>query len=424
MLDPKTRKTTLNNGVRIVTKELPHAKSVSLGIWLHAGARDETIDQNGISHFIEHMIFKGTKKRSALDIARQFDSIGGQTNAFTGMETTCFHARVLDECLSGTIDILTDIFLHAAFDPTEMEKERSVIFQEISMVEDVPEEYALLLAEEGYFANHPLGRPISGTLASVSAFQPTDLRNYFQTMVQTDRIVIAAAGNVQHEQLVDKIAPAFMGLQTSATFPERITPVPQTGTKIHMKPMEQANLCLICPGVATTHKDRYAFYLLNSLLGGNMSSRLFQRIREQRGLAYSIESFTGSFSDTGTLMVYAGIHPKNATLTATLILEEMDRLAQAFVDEEEVQNAKEFVRGSTLLASESTDNQMVRAAQNEIQFDRHVPLQETLYAIEAVTPADIQRLAAKIFTPNQCAITLLCPKGPHVTEFKKMENTR
>ena len=421
MLDLKTQKTTLNNGVRIVSKYISHAQSVSLGVWLDSGSRDEIQSQNGISHFIEHMIFKGTQKRSALDIARQFDAIGGHTNAFTGMETTCFHARVLCEHVPNMIDILTDIFLNATFDPLEMEKERSVIFQEIRMVEDMPEEYTLLLAEESYFKNHPLGRPISGTIDAIATFQPQDLKNYFKTAYQPHRIVIAAAGNIDHSHLVDLLSPAFEGLESSFTEQKRTVPLPYKDLQIHIKPVEQTNLCLLAPGLSVTHKNRFALYLLNCLLGGNMSSRLFQQIREDRGLAYTIESFTGAFSDTGTIMVYAGVDAKNAFLTSQLIFAEMDRLQHHCVSSDELINAKEFARGNMLLATESIDNQMVRAAQNEIQMNRYIPVEETLASIMAVTPEDIQKLAQQLLSPQDCAITLLCPKGAHVKEIKKLK---
>jgi predicted Zn-dependent peptidase len=406
-MDPAVNKTVLANGITILTKEMPHVRSVSMGVWVNVGARDESLEENGLSHLIEHMIFKGTRKRTAYQIAKEFDAIGGQTNAFTAMENTCYHARVLESHVDTMVDVLTDIFLNSVFDAGEVDRERPVILQEIGMVEDNPEEFIHILAGRNYWGDNPLGRSILGSPENISRFDAEAVRSFFHRCYQPDRILVAAAGKISHAAFVDRIAPAFEKIQPGLGFPQRWTPAGSRQVEVYHRRLEQVHICLCTPGLATTDPERFAFSLMNSILGGNMSSRLFQEIREKRGLAYAVYSYLISYEDTGMFGVYAGVDPSRALEVASLIAASMRGLKTLPVLPEELRDAKEFTKGNILLASESTDNQMVRLAQGEINFQRHVPIEEVVNHIEAVRPEDIQALAAKLFQDDQLVLTML-----------------
>jgi len=408
-MDKIANKTILNNGIRILSKKIPHARSVSMGVWVNVGARDETLSENGLSHFIEHMIFKGTKKRSALQIAKEFDSIGGNTNAFTTMENTCYHAKVMDTHLETMVDILSDIFLSSIFDSIEVEKERSVIFQEIGMTEDSPEEYIHILSGNTYWGDNPLGRSILGSRENILSFDSETIREFFSRLYQPERIFISVAGNIEHDRLVNLLGQQFESINAGNSFPVRVTPTGQSKATLHSKDLEQAHICMLTKGLSITDPKRYTFSLINTILGGNMSSRLFQKVRENRGLAYSVYSFISSHVDTGMCGVYAGVDPKNAKETIEIILNEIFKFKKAPVDSTELQSAKEYTKGNLMLASESIDNQMVRLAQNEIHFGRYIPLQEVVNKIEEVTTDDIIDLASTLFDNDQLAISLLGP---------------
>ena len=402
-------KTTLANGVRILSKRMPHAHSVSMGVWVNVGARDEPAEENGLSHLIEHMIFKGTQKRSAYQIAKEFDAIGGHTNAFTSFENTCYHARVLDAHLDTMVDILSDIFLNSLFDEKELEKERPVIIQEISMVEDNPEEYVHVLSSNAYWGDNPLGRSIMGTRENIIRFDSDVIKSFFQRFYQPEYILISVAGNVEHQRIVDLLSPAFESAPTGDNLPHRITPAGCPQINLHGRELEQVHICLGTRGIPITDPRRYAFSLLNTIFGGNMSSRLFQRIRERRGLAYSVYSFISSYVDTGMFGAYVGVTPDKALEATGLILGEMQKLSQVPVDEAELNDAKNYTKGNLLLASESVDNQMVRLAQNEINFGYHIPMQEVVDKIEAIRSSDIIDLAKTLFRSDQYALTTLGP---------------
>ncbi|MEZ4528987.1 MAG: pitrilysin family protein [Desulfobacterales bacterium] len=298
-------KTILENGVRILTRNMPHARSVSLGVWVETGARDENPAESGLSHFIEHMIFKGTARRTAFQIAREFDSIGGQTNAFTSMENTCYHARVMDTHLSKMVDILSDIFLSPVFDPVEVERERAVIFQEISMTEDSPEEYIHVLSENAFWGDHAMGQPITGTRENIMGFSADDIRNFFDRLYHPERIVIAAAGNLEHSRIVDLIGPAFASVRKKNGFPPRTKPQGKKGVFLHPRDTEQVHICLETGGIPATDPRRYAAALMNTILGGNMSSRLFQETGAESAGLFCIP-FLSSYTDTGVSGIYAG----------------------------------------------------------------------------------------------------------------------
>lgn len=411
------QKTVLSNGVRILTQSMPHARSVSMGVWVNVGARDESVPENGISHMIEHMIFKGTRKRTAFQIAKEFDAIGGHSNAFTSFENTCYHARVMDTELDTMVDILTDIFLNSVFEAREVEKERPVIFQEIGMVEDNPEEYVHQLAGSAYWGDHPLGRSILGTRENILGFTSEKIREFFHRSYQPSHIVVAAAGNIEHARIVDLIGPAFSGVPSGATFPRRITPKANAGITARHRDLEQVHICLTTAGIAITDSRRYAFSLLNTICGGNMSSRLFQKVREYRGLAYAVYSFVSSYEDAGIFGAYAGVQPEKAAEAVEIIVEEMRHLGRKPIEGSELNDAKNYTKGNLLLASESVDNQMVRLAQNEINFGRHIAVQEVIDRLEAVTPEQLQEIAAKLFGADNLALTTLGPV-PDDTSFE------
>jgi predicted Zn-dependent peptidase len=403
------RKTILDNGVRILSKKIPHVRSVSMGIWVNVGARDEKPEENGLSHFIEHMLFKGTKTRSAFQIAKEFDAIGGQSNAFTSAEYTCYHGRVLDTHLETMVSILSDIFLNSEFSQAEIENERPVILSEISMLEDTPDEYVHTLLEENFWKNHALGRSILGSPESVSSFDSTSVETYFRTKYKPQSVIISAAGNVDHDQLVALLSPPFSGLARNGEPENRVCPSINVHTKVYKKNLEQVHICMAMNGLTLTHPDRFACSLLNAVLGGNMSSRLFQEIREKRGLAYSVYSFSSLNMDSGLFGIYTGVAKEHVEKTLSLILSELNTLSENGITETELSDAKEYAKGGILLGSESTENQMVRLAQNEIHFGRYVPLRETIDNMARVTMDDIRRTAAYLFRNGRPSLTLLGP---------------
>ncbi|HIJ54813.1 MAG TPA: insulinase family protein [Deltaproteobacteria bacterium] len=406
---PSVNKTTLNNGIRILTKKMPHARSVVMGVWVNVGARDEADSENGISHFIEHMIFKGTKKRTGYQIAKEFDAIGGLTNAYTSMEHTCYHAKVLDTHLPIMVDILSDIFLNSQFQERDVQTERPVILQEIGMVEDAPDEFIHLLAGNGLWGDNPLGRSILGTRENILTFNANKIREFFHRLYIPDRIVISAAGNLEHQQMVDLIGPAFEAALWGDRFPQRSTPETRSLVGLHHRELEQVHICMATRGMSITDPRRYACSLMNTILGGNMSSRLFQEIREKRGLAYAVYSFISSHIDTGMFGIYAGVGPEKTHECIELILKELRRLKTTGVESSELHGAKEYTKGNLLLASESVDNQMARLAQNEIHMGRYVPLKEIVDNIESVKAEDIMELAQTLFLDGQLVLTMLGP---------------
>jgi predicted Zn-dependent peptidase len=422
-MDAPTAKTVLPNGVRLVSQHMPHTRSVSMGVWVNVGARDEADTENGLSHFIEHMIFKGTRQRSAFQIAKEFDAIGGHTNAFTSMEHTCYHAKVLDRQVETMVDILSDIFLNSIFDPREVERERPVILQEIGMIEDSPEEYIHYLAGHNFWGDAPLGRSILGTRENVANFNADAIRHFFHRLYQPERIVIAAAGHIEHRRLVDLVGPSFASVQPRDGFPERIPPPGRRLVDIRSRDLEQVHICLGTAGLSVTDPRRYAFSLINTILGGNMSSRLFQEVREKRGLAYAVYSFISAHVDTGMFGVYLAVSPDQALAAVELVVQEFMRLSRQPVDAAELEGAKEYTKGSLLLASESADNQMVRIAQNEIHFQADIPLETVIQRIESVGREDLLQLAAELFRPDQMVLTLLGPVETAKASFEECLNS-
>ncbi|MCG6974404.1 MAG: insulinase family protein [Desulfobacterales bacterium] len=402
-------KSVLSNGIKVITKTMPHLRSVSMGLWVNVGGRDESFSESGMSHFIEHMIFKGTQKRTAFQIAKEFDAVGGQTNAFTSTENTCYHAKVMDAHMETMVDILSDIFLNSLFDEREVENERTVILQEIGMAEDSPDEYIHILSGMNFWSGNALGRSVLGNRENVSRFDSGGIKRFFHRFYQPERIVISAAGNLDHSRFMDIAGPAFESIRPGDPFPRRSAPDEQRTVNLHYKELEQVHICLGTKGLSITDPRRFAYSLMNTILGGNMSSRLFQEIREKRGLAYSVYSYVSSFVDTGMVGAYAGVAPANIKQSIQLILKEIFKIKEMRVDASELHYAKEFTKGNLMLASESNDNQMVRMAQNETHFGRYVPLEEIINNIDAVTEDDILQLAEDLFQDNRFSVTILGP---------------
>lgn len=408
MLD-KVGKTDLANGIRILTRKMPHVHSVAMGVWVDAGARDEAHSENGLSHMIEHMIFKGTHRRSAFQIAKEFDAIGGQTNAFTAMESTCFHARVMETHLRTMTDILCDIFLNSLFDEIEVNRERPVILQELGMVEDNPEEFIHVLLGKAFWGDHPLGQSILGTRENLQRFNSSVLKDFFKRSYLPERIVISAAGNLDHDRFVNLVAPSFDVIPPAGCFPERTPPLGRREIKLLSRDLEQVHISLATRGLSVSDPRRYTCSLMNTILGGNMSSRLFQEVRELRGLAYSVYSFTASQMDSGMVGAYAGVEPGRTAEAVEIVMKELRRLKHEPVGAEELRDAKEFCKGGLLLAAESVETQMARLAQNEIYFGGQFSLAEVVDRIEAVTPEDILELTNDLFQTDQLSLVLLGP---------------
>jgi len=408
-VNPRVNKTILDNGVRIVSMTMPHVRSVSMGVWVHVGARDEADAESGLSHFIEHMIFKGTVRRSAFQIAKEFDAIGGQTNAFTSMEHTCYHARVLDTQLETMVDILSDIFLNSVFDQREVSRERPVIVQEVGMVEDSPEEWVHTMMGSAFWGGHPLGRSILGSRENILGFDSQTIKGFFKRLYQPDRIIVAIAGNVDHDRFVDMVGPVFSTIAAGNGFAPRSMPAAGCGIMLKHRDLEQSHICLGMNGVSVADPRRFAASLTNTIFGGNMSSRLFQIIREERGLAYSIYSFLSSFADTGMFGVYTAVAPTDLDTSIELIMDQIRRLKREPVSDDVLKDAKEFTKGNLLMAAESPDNQMVRLAQNEYCFGRNIPIASVIDNIDAVTAADLLSLAADLWGSGNAALTILGP---------------
>ncbi len=405
-------KTVLNNGIRVVSHQMPDQRSVSFGIWVENGSRHESRPQNGISHFIEHLLFKGTERRSAARIAEEMDAVGGVLNAFTSKEQTCYYAKVLDEDLPLAVDLLTDVFLNSIFDGDEIERERSVILQEISQAEDTPDDYVHDLFNLDFFKDHPLGRPIAGSAGTVSHFQRKDLVDFFRTRYQPERVVIAAAGHIQHDELVKALAERLgrvsdRGAAANDRIEGDLAPQTTTGVFHYSKPLEQVHLCLGVPGIRHDHPQRYAAFVLNTLLGGGMSSRLFQEIREKRGKAYSVYSFMSSYKDAGYLGIYAGTSLEWAEDVVDLILNELNNMAAGRIDEAEISRTKGQLVGNMILGLESTDSWMSHIARNEIYFGRFITSDEIIRAIRAVSCEEVIDLARTVFRSDHMALTFL-----------------
>ena len=406
---PGYRKTILENGIKVITEEIPYLKSVSIGVWAISGSRDEQPHENGISHFIEHLLFKGTERRTAFEIAKEIDSVGGTLNAFTGREYTCFYAKVIDQNLVLAIDLLSDIFLHPLMEPNDVEKERMVILQEIRMVEDTPDDYIHDLFNRVCWGEHPLGSPICGTMERVQSFTRDQIYQFFKKGYPSQRIIVCAAGNLQHQEVVDQIEKAFGHIPRSNLPKERSRPDSISTTNVWKRDLEQVHICLGTRGLPYNHSHRFASYILNTILGGGMSSRLFQEIRENRGLAYSVYSYLPAYMDTGLFVVYAGTSEESYREVIELTLKEFKRLKNDPFRNGELETAKEHLKGNLLLSLESSDSLMTRLAKNEIYFDAYLAVEQILAGIEGVREEEIRFLANELFDQRYFCLTMLGP---------------
>jgi len=402
------RRQKLPNGLTVITEQMQHIRSASIGIWLQTGSRDEDAEWNGISHFIEHMVFKGTKHRSAEEIARQVDSIGGNMDAFTAKECICFNVKVLDEHVPTALDILSDLVLNPVFDATDIARERGVIMEEIKIDEDNPDYLVHEIFTQNFWKDHPLGKPILGTKETVKRFERDAVLDAYAHRFAPGNIIVSAAGNLDHDQFVELVKgqfehmrPMSNGFHSSA---------PKTFSRIilrNKKALEQVQLCIGVPAHHIAHEKRHAGYILNTLLGGGMSSRLFQNIRERQGLAYSIYSDLNPYRDTGCLAVYAGTSLASAAKVVQSVVEEFRKLKSDSVPEEELRRAKAQLKGSLMLSLESSTSRMSNLARQEMYFDRFYDLDELIERIEAVTVEDLSGLANEFFRPESVAVTAL-----------------
>ena len=403
------QKDLLPNGIRVVTEAMPHVRSVAVGIWVETGSRVEPESRGGISHLIEHLVFKGTATRTAEEIARAIDSVGGQMDAFTAKEHTCFYVSVLDEHLALAVDLVTDILMHPLFAAPDIEKEKAVVFQEIKMVEDTADDLVHDLFAERVWAGHPLGRPILGRRDVVEGLDRDVILKHFEEEYAPARIVVAAAGHLEHAQVVDLFASRFNGFHRSAVSRESAPPTLHAGVHMVQKPLEQVHLVMGFPGIAETAPERYALYLLNDVIGGSMSSRLFQEVRERQALAYSVHSGLHSFHDTGLFYVYAGTDAANFAKVMKALMKEVRELNKDGIRAEELRRAKEHLKGSLMLSLESTSSRMNRLAKQELRFGAFFSLDEMLGAIERVQPDDVQALISRILDEEQLSLLTLGP---------------
>ncbi|WP_028845932.1 M16 family metallopeptidase [Thermodesulfatator atlanticus] len=389
-------KTQLDSGVRILTEEFADFPTVSVGLWLNVGSRDEEEHETGLTHFIEHLFFKGTKKRSALQIAKELDRLGGYSNAFTSKEQTCIHAKVLPEHTSRFLELLADIFLNSNFSAEDIEREKQVVLQEIKMMEDSPEELVHELFSQTIWENSPLARSILGTWENVASFDEAKVKSYFAKFYNGQNLVIAAAGNLKHEEFAKQVATLFADV-SQGEGKKRIPPSPQRRVAVISRKLEQVHFVLGVPVCSARDEMRYQALLFNTLLGGSMSSRLFQEIREKRALAYAIYSFLSLYEDTGVLGIYAAVEKRNLKEALRLITKEIENLKDGNITEEEFSSSLDHLKSALLLSSDNPDTRMSRLARNEFLFKRYIPYEETLAKIKELRPKDIASFAKKSF---------------------------
>ncbi|HEY6548282.1 MAG TPA: pitrilysin family protein [Vicinamibacteria bacterium] len=391
-------KEVLENGLTLVTEGMPHVRSVAVGVWLTRGSRHEKPEQTGISHFIEHMVFKGTKTRSAEQIASEVDSIGGYMDAFTAKEYASFHLKVLDQHLPLAVELLGDIVQNPRFDPAEMAKEKKVIFEEMGMVEDTPDDLVMELFTEAFWPDHPLGRPILGNRKTVGGFERDELLDFFRKVYHPGNILISAAGHLEHAATAALVRRHFGALEPRRNGGSARAPVASARVVTRSKKeLEQVHVCLGTSAYPQAHADRYGCYVLNTVLGGSMSSRLFQNVREKRGLVYSISSGVAAYSDAGAFTIYAGTSLDSVDEVVRLSLDELRRARSEPLPEVELRRAKDHLKGSLMLSLESTGSRMNHIARQEIYFGRQFGLDEIMAGIEAVSVRDVTRIAAKLF---------------------------
>ncbi len=402
------QRTVLPNGLTILTERMEHIRSVAMGVWIRAGSRHEVAELNGISHFVEHMVFKGTESRTAQHIAREVDAIGGNLDAFTGKETVCFNIKVLDEHVPKALDILSDLVLHPIFAEDDIRRERGVILEEIKMDEDNPDYLVHEIFTQNFWKGHPLGKPILGTKETVGRLEQAKLFQYYGNRFRGGNMVFTAAGNLDHEQFVAQVRNRFESLPGGV--PEDTSEPPTTSARIvlrNKKALEQVQLCLGVPSLPISSDRRYCALVLNTVLGGGMSSRLFQTVREERGLAYSIFSDLNPYKDTGMLCIYAGTSSGKALQVIDLVTDEFRRLKQEPLAADELRRAKDQLLGNIILSMESSGARMSNLARQEMYFDHFFGVDEVMGKVEEVTEDQVMELARELFNPDKIAVTML-----------------
>ena len=402
------RRTVLPNGLIVLTERMEHVRSVAMGVWMRAGSRHEVPELNGISHFVEHMVFKGTKSRSAQRIAREVDAIGGNLDAFTGKETVCFNIKVLDEHVPTALDVLSDLVLNPVFAAEEIARERGVILEEIKMDEDSPDTLVHEIFTQNFWKGHALGKPILGTRETVRSFEQNTLVGFFEQRFQAGNMVFSAAGNIEHDTFVEQVARSFSSLAPGSALSDSAAPT--VTPRIHLrnkKSLEQVQLCLGVPAPPIADESRYTTLLLNTILGGGMSSRLFQTVREERGLVYAIYSDLAPYRDTGSLCVYAGTSSDRALQVIDLVMEEFRRLKTEPLQPGELRRAQDQLKGNLLLSLESSMSRMSNLARQQMYFERFFGLDEIIERVEAVTEEEVMTMASSLFQPERVAVTLL-----------------
>lgn len=407
----------LDGGLRLITEPMPSVRSVSIGVWLTRGSRHESDAQSGIAHFVEHMLFKGTTTRSAEDLAQAIDSIGGQLDAFTAKEYASYYIKVLDEHLPLAVDLLADIVMRPAFDPDELEREKKVILEEIKMVEDTPDDLVHELFTQHFWEGHPLGRPILGSKETVESFTPEILREYFRSAYAAPNLIVAAAGNLDHGRVRDLVTRAFEQLPKDGEHFADLRPTVVPQIVVRSKELEQSHVCLGTNSYPQNHDDRYVSYIMNTVLGGSMSSRLFQNVREKRGLAYAVFSGLSAYRDAGTITIYAGCANEAVPQVVDVCVEELRGMKKP-VPDAELRRAKDHLKGSLMLSLENTASRMSHLGRQEIYFERHFGLDETLAGVERVSSNDLQRVAEDLFANGSLAATIVGP-SPH--EFNRQQ---
>jgi predicted Zn-dependent peptidase len=401
------RKIVLANGLTVLTERMPHVRSVAVGVWIRRGSRHEQKEEGGLAHFLEHMVFKGTERRSQAEIAQEMDSIGGQTDAFTSQEYAGFHAKVLDEHVPRAVDLLGDIVVAPRFDAEEIERERKVIFDEMKSVDDTPDDVVNDLFVETFWPDHPLGRPVLGTRETVSRFRRSDLLGFFRKTYAPSNLIVTAAGNLEPDRFFELVERQFAPLSTPPD--GLVTSAPRVSARVHLheKDLELAHIVLGSEAPPQASSRRHIAYVLNAVLGGNLSSRLFQVIREEHALAYAIFSSLSAFADVGQFSIYAGTEPENVPRVLELVLQEIRRIKAEPVTEEELQRAKDHLRGSILMGLESVSARMSQLARQEMYFGRYLTADETIAGIEAVRPGDVLELSEEMFGRGPLAMTVL-----------------
>ena len=417
------QKVTLENDVHILTEAVPHVRSVAVGFFVDVGSRYEPPEINGVSHFIEHMMFKGTERRTAKDIAETLDAVGGQLNAFTTKEYTCYYARVLDEHFDLAVDLLSDMIFASKFEITDIDRERNVIIEEIKMYEDAPDELVHDLFASTIWDGHELGRPIIGTSEVIAGLNRADLLDFYRTHYTPNKIIVAVAGNISHEQVVEKLRSIFE-TKRGTTNPRLMTaPLPSSKIMCRYKDTEQVHLCVGTPGLKLAHdRNYYTFQLINTILGGGISSRLFQEIREKRGLVYSVYSYHTSYHDTGLFCIYAGLSKENMEQALELIIAQIRDMQRNSVKDEELQRAKDQLRGNLLLSLENVSTRMSRLGKSELYLGQVIPPEEIVARVNKVTAVEIQELAKEMLKPENFSLATIGPWEDNGSFTRLLEN--